>query len=305
LKEGGRTAEASLEGPAAWNKGLVLNVLSVTLMSLSPVLNKFSLERLSSAQAAFFSSLFTILFSYANLRLRGHRLVFVRNRVLWLVGLLNAAGVICLFTSLELLSPVMVGFIGRFYIVFAILFSVFYLKEAPSRPQVLCIGAAIAGTFLFVGKELDISSLMGVATALLYTFFFAWTNVLVKVSVKNLDTSLIHFYSNSISSIFVLGYLLARGEVLLLRFDKVGLGLVCLSALLGNFLGLLLFFEGLKHIEFSKANLIRAMSPVLVAAFSWPFFPVEMSPMNLSGALLLLASVIGLTLYEGRRSAPR
>lgn len=274
-------------------KGISLNIISVLIMSLAPIINKFALGHVNPVQAALLSSIFALVFCYLYARIIGESITIIKNKYIWLIGLFNALGVICLYSSLNMLSPISVGFIGRFYIVFALLLSVVMLKEKFGRREFYLIILAIVGTFLFVEKDSNYSSLLGIGLALCYTFFFALTNTLVKITIKNVSSNTVLFYNNGISIIFIFVFAMISGESLSIsNINYQGITLILLSAFLSGFLGLLLFYEGLRHIDFSLANLIRSLGPIIVAIYSWPFFPIDINVYNITGATFLLISVI-------------
>lgn len=276
----------------AMNKGILLNMLSVLVMSLSPLINKFSLSYISPIYAALFSSIFAAMFCFIYSKITNNKINLIKNKFIWIVGLTNATGIVFLYISLDLLSPVIVGFIGRFYIIFAILLSVILLKEKFSNKDKILIILAIIGTFLFVEKDTNGMHFLGILIALCYTFLFAFTNTMVKITIKNSDSNSILFYNNLISVIFISLFIFFTGRLEEFSFNYNGITLVLVSAFFSGFLGLLLFYEGLKHIEFSTANLIRSSGPIIVAAYSWWFFPVTLSLLNILGAILLLCSIL-------------
>lgn len=58
--------------------------------------------------------------------------------------------------------------------------------------------------------------------------------------------------------------IVAAGSGKLAFSPSMGIGAVAVSAFCSGFLGLLLFYRGLKFISFRDANLIRALNPVFV-----------------------------------------
>jgi drug/metabolite transporter (DMT)-like permease len=269
-------------------------------MSLSPLINKFSLGFFDPFYAALFNSIFAAIFCYLYSIIIREKISFIKNKYLWLIGLTNALGLVCLFISLSYLSPVTVGFLGRFYIIFAILLAVIMLKERFKRIDTLLIITAIVGTFLFVDKEGNLDSYIGIITALLYTFLFALTNTLVKRTVNTHNSNSILFYNNAISAILIFLFIVISGNLSFQNIEVEGLLLLMVSAFFSGFLGLLLFYNGLKYIKFSLANLIRSTGPIIVALYSWWFFPVELTFSNIFGAILLLGSVIIVTIKPKR-----
>jgi drug/metabolite transporter (DMT)-like permease len=276
--------------------GLSLNLASVVVMSFSPLLNKFALQHINPSMAAVLNSIFAAALCYLYSRITRISIPSLwKNRSLWLIGLTNAVGVVCLFLSLELLSPVMIGVLGRFYIVFAILLSALFLKEPLSRSEIALIVTAVIGMFLFVNKGIHFENWAGTFLALLYTLLFALTNTLVKMNVQDIEANSILFYNNAISMVFIIGYIFITGCIDYHEINAVGSVYVFLSALLSGFIGLLLFYNGLKYIKFSTANLIRSTSPIWVAIIAWPFFPADLTLVNIIGAIILIGSIVILT----------
>ena len=277
-------------------RGCVLNLFLVMVMALSPVLNKFSLATVTPLQVSFLNALFSALMTGGYMLIMREPLRLVRNKYLWLLGLTNALGIILQYASLSLLDPVSVGLLGRFYIVFALVLSVLILKEPFHQRELGPIVLVVLGTFLVTNFGGDFNSVIGAMMAIAYTFFFALTNLLAKRVVEGESARLILLYNQVISALILVGVLAVRGELGI----SLGSGVVSIvgSAFLSGFLGLLLFYEGLKYISFKEANLIRALNPVFVFIFSYPFFPVELTPKFLAGAMLIIGSIVYLNLQR-------
>lgn len=284
------------------NRGVALNLASIFAMGLSPLINKYALGHISATKASLLNVVFAMLFCWLYAKVRRQPLKLSFQKEMWFVGLTNAAGLVCLYLALDLLSPVMLGLLGRFYLIFTILLSVLLLKEKITRPQYVVIGLAILGAFLFEAGGTELSNVLGMLAAFGYTFLFALTNMMVKIVVKDVDSNSILFSNNAISLVFVLAYVVLRGEADF-QAEWAGVGLVFLSSFLSAFLGLLLFYEALKYIDFSKASAIRSISPVLTVAICYPFFPVPLTATNIAGAVLVLGSALWLTFRETRPQA--
>lgn len=111
----------------------------------------------------------------------GSKVKFYGAKDILLMALFNSVGVIFLYISISLLSPVTIGFLGRFYTVFAVVLAVIFLKEKLTRKEIVLIMFALIGIFLFVDKgDTDETTVLGIINAILYTFFFALTNIFIK-----------------------------------------------------------------------------------------------------------------------------
>ncbi|UTR10389.1 DMT family transporter [Evansella sp. LMS18] len=285
-------------------KGHLLNFLSVLALAVGPLLSKFGLLQISSGYAALINAATIVAasFLYSLIKKNKVRLILEKNVIL--LAVFNSLGVIFLFLSMELLSPVEIGFLGRFYTVFAVILAVIFLKERLARVEVIFICSAVAGVFLFVEPGGDYkANLLGSLFALLYTFFFALTNIYIKKTMSADKNSNSLLFTNNIFSIGIISvYVVAGGGTAGGTFSLEGAGFIILSSLLGGFLGTLLLYEALKYLRFSIANVTRAFSPLLLAVISYPFFPIEITLKNTAGAILIVGSILFLALGDKKKS---
>ncbi|WP_047986566.1 DMT family transporter [Ornithinibacillus californiensis] len=280
-----------------YQKGHLFNLFSILAMALGPLFSKFGLLHVSPAKASVINVLTIIITSYLFGILTKNRVKLYWEKEIMVLALFNSLGVIFLFLSMNLLSPVEVGFFGRFYTVFAVLLSVVLLKEKISRRETIFITIAIFGAFLFVEKgDIHSTSILGTLFAVIYTFFFALTNIYIKKSMsKDKSSNSILFTNNSITLIFVIVYAAFAGELFIGWDTHEGIGFIIFSSFLTGFLGTILLYQALKYLRFSIANVTRAFSPVLLAIISFPFFPIVITWQNTLGAVLLIGSILLLT----------
>lgn len=287
-------------------KGHIYNLISILMMAIGPLLAKFGVLEISPAQAAIINVLVILLASYLFGYFQGKKVTFYADKEMILLGVLNSFGVILLYISTSLLSPVEIGFIGRFYTVFAILLSLFILKERLNKKEIYFILAALLGIFLFIDTtNIYGASLIGSLCALFQTFFFALSNIYIKRTMAvNKDSNSILFTNNCIALIFVTLYAIFTGQLWEGTLSFTGIGLIALSSLLTGFVGTLFLYEALKYLRFSIANTIRAFSPILLAIISFPFFPVEVTWQKIVGASVMLLSIFLLTAGKKKNRNP-
>jgi drug/metabolite transporter (DMT)-like permease len=286
----------------ARNKGIWINIASIALMSLAPVINKFAVGYIGPVQAAFFNTLFSLAMTWIWVKSQGGK-VRLRNKILWLVGLLDGVAAILVYTALSLISPVMVGFLERFYVIIALLLAITFLREKITPRQLLLTGVAILGLWLFVDKQFDFSSILGIAVTIIYTSFFALSAMLVKI-VSPMENTRDILLSEKIVSLIVIGlYWVVAENASLAGVTLTGMGIVLVCAGLVNFLGVMLFYAGLRDVTFNTVNLIRSVSPVLVFAYSWFVYPEKLDASKIIGAVVLLGAVTLLTLQSSREEA--
>lgn len=281
-------------------KGHLFNLLSVLSIAIGPLLAKFGLLHISPTKAAMLNAATIIVASYLFGFMRKQRPQLYLAKDILMLSLFNTLGVLFLFISTDLLSPVQIGFIGRFYTVFAVLLSVFILKERLSRREIFFIVLAISGVFLFVESGSGyFSNMLGSLFAILYTFFFALTNVFIKKTMSETRTSNSILFTNScMTFVFISLYGLVTGDLLDGNYNFEGVGFILISSFFAGFLGTILLYEALKYLRFSIANVTRAFSPVLLAIISFPFFPIEITVQNSVGAVILVGSILLLSVGE-------
>lgn len=279
-------------------KGIILNVLSVAIMAVNPVLNKFSLSVLSPLQASFLNALFSTVITYIAIKITKKNVpLLFKDKKLWILGITNTLGIVLQYLSVSFLDPVSVGLFGRFYIVFAILLSVVVLHERINKYDLVPIILTILGTILVTDLNGNINSLLGVITAISYTFFFALTNMLAKKIVGTLDSKILLFYNQIMSAILLFLILIGSNQEKM-NLLNYGTLYILAVAFFGGFLGLYLFYEGLKFTSFRNANIIRSLNPIFVFLFSIPFFEIPLTISFVCGGLLIIASVIWMSLVK-------
>ncbi|MCD4677985.1 MAG: DMT family transporter [Desulfobacula sp.] len=280
------------------NNGILISVISVLCNSLTPLINKFALLEISPFEAAFFIATFTIVIVCLITRFETILKAIKGFRFLLPISLFNTVGIICLYTSIWYLSPVMIGFIGRFYIVFAICLSFVVLREKVSLRAGVLILLALVGTFMFVFQGFEIQDqLIGILLGFSYTFFFAVTNLLVKMNIKNIDSNTVLFSNNffTLISVPIIGWVF--GNPVSIALPGKAYMFLLLSTVI-TYIALWTLFYSYNLLPFRLISLIRSTSPILVSLLSWPFFPIKLTVLNTIGALLLLASVTLLCTIE-------
>ncbi|MRH41696.1 EamA family transporter [Aquibacillus halophilus] len=284
-------------------KGYTYNFLSVLMMAVGPLLSKFGLLHISPSKAAVINTIAIIFASFLWGKLTKRTVTFHFEKEIILLALFNSLGVIFLFVSMNLLSPVQVGFLGRFYTVFAVILSVLLLGERMTKKEISFIILAILGAFMFVNKGgIGNATLLGSIFALVYTFFFALTNIFIKKTLsKDKSSNSILFTNNFITLIFVMVYAVIFGDLFDSNYSVEGVSFIILSSVITGFIGTILLYEALKYLRFSIANVTRAFSPILLAIISFPFFPIELTILNITGAILLLLSILLLSLGDNKK----
>ena len=270
-----------------------LSLLSSMLFAMQFPLIKVSLGHISAPIAAIFECIFTGLLCLLAAQVVGQKVRLIFNSKLIAAGLLNATGLIFLFEGLARVHPGIIGLIGRLYFVYAMLISYVHFQERPQRGEMFMITFAILGVFLvsFQTGSSTIGSATGVILAFLYPAFFAVQNAVIKPIVKQFDTTAILFNTKVYALSPLVIYFLVRHGATESVVSLTGVAIIFCSTFLSTFLGLLLFYKALGIATFRFANLMKATEPVFVLVFSCFLFPVELTPQNIIGTLLILTSV--------------
>ncbi|WP_076461403.1 DMT family transporter [Limosilactobacillus caccae] len=275
--------------------GVELNLISLLFSSISPVLNKFSLTSLTPVVGGIFTSVFAAVFVYATVLITHRSISFatLKNPWLWLLGGTNAIGIILQYVALSLLSPITVTLIARMYLVYVFVLSYIFLREKIEGWDYLAIILCIIGSFLISGGRLQLSdNTWGIVCAFIYPLMYAANNITAKHLVSDDQPSDVLFYNHTTSAILLLIFALATRT----SFSNLSGSAIAFNfggAFFNGFMSLLLFYTSLKFISAGKANIVRAFGPVIVIIYSAFFFPVEITPSLVGGALLVvIASTI-------------
>lgn len=265
-------------------------------MSFAPVLNKLSMSNVDPLVACLVSTIAAGVFAFIYCRVVVGSVRAPFSKAFVAAGVLNGIGLVLLFKSLELLHPAIVTFLSRTYIVFAILTGAFLLNERMTRLQWVLVALTTVGAFSFSYQDAaGAIDVWGVFCVLASALAFTLTNTIVKKKATNIPSASAVLGTNIYSlPVVVFAVFASKSSLSSLSFDSAGL--IVLAAFLSGFVGLLLYYEGLKNVSFSQANAIRACSPVLVALLSLPFFKLYLAPLNVIGGALLIMSTVALAL---------
>lgn len=280
-------------------KGIIFNSISVFLNAIVPLFSKWSMQSFKPLEVAFLICILNVLFCLLWRRRMG---VFESLHVVkgyLKVAVVNAFGIICLYTSLGYLDPIAFGFISRFYVIFTTLISIFILREGASALELFSIVIGVVGTFFLASSGATTwTSILGIGFALLFTLCFAIVNFLIKSSKPTLHPVGILFCNNTTASFVILVFLIPD----LNRYSSFSLvsihALGILAAAIFSFGSLALLFSSYKHLSFRLTSLIRATNPLVSAVVALPFFPVNLTRGNWLGAFLLFLSIVILGFQE-------
>ncbi|KRK80046.1 hypothetical protein FD03_GL000223 [Companilactobacillus nodensis DSM 19682 = JCM 14932 = NBRC 107160] len=269
--------------------GVELNLISLLFSSISPVLNKFSLVSLNPVIGALFTSVFAAIFNLILIFVMYHDFSIIRNKWVIALGLSNAVGVILQYIALTLLSPVTVTLIARIYLVYVFALSYAFLKEKLVKWDYLAIAMCIGGSIFVSTGRIQIDSIWGIVCAFIYPLMYAINNIIAKYLVEDNNPGNVLFYNHLVSAVLLFVYaLIIPGTFGGIQAKAVTFNFF--GAFFNGFLSLLLFYTSLKFITAGKANIVRALGPIVVIIYSYFFFPIQITANIIIGALLLITS---------------
>ncbi|WP_300562156.1 DMT family transporter [Companilactobacillus sp.] len=279
--------------------GVELNLISLLFSSISPVLNKFSLVSLNPILGALFTSVFAAIFNLILIYIMYRDFSVIRDKWVIFLGLTNAVGVILQYVALSLLSPVTVTLIARIYLVYVFVLSYIFLKERLTKWDYLAVVLCIAGSIFVPSGRVKIDSFWGIFCAFIYPLIYAANNIIAKYLVKDNNPVNVLFYNHLVSAVL----LLVTGVFIPGTFAGIQARAVTFNffgAFFNGFLSLLLFYTSLKFITAGKANIVRALGPIVVIIYSYFFFPIPITVNIIIGAILLIVSTTIVTLTKSR-----
>jgi drug/metabolite transporter (DMT)-like permease len=280
---------------------LVAVIASALVFSTSPVVIKVVLRYTGPLTAGGLRFLIAFVFLFLWLRLRrqvspkptrSHWLSF------FLIGLCTATASGALFFALVTLSPTTASLAFCLTPTATLIFGIIWLKEHPSPIQLLGLGLAIAGSFIFFSPKWEAGQ--GLAIGLLIVFILADTgSVVIAREIAR---------HRQVSSLALTAYPMAIGGVLLfsigLGFEGIprmpisGWGILTGVALVNTAMAYLFFNYALRNLTAIKAYIVVNFSPFGTALLSWVAFGERLMPTQI---VAMLIAVTGISLVQHQK----
>lgn len=267
--------------------GYIYSLLSVLIMSITPILNKLVVGNYSPLVTVFYFSLASTIFTGIGLTKNSS---FTVNHRIIEISIINTSGVIAQFFSLSLLSAATFAFIGRFYIIFAVLLASFILKERLRKNDIWAIVISVMGSLFVSGSNPNFNNFIGILLALLYTFLFALASNLTKQQLNHTKQNVINFY-NQLTATILTGLLSFITEQSF-YIGYLDLGFIMLSALASGVIGMAFYYKGMAVLNMAKVGIVRSLSPVVILFYSVLIFHTKINTQLIVGGLLILVSIV-------------
>jgi drug/metabolite transporter (DMT)-like permease len=184
--------------------------------------------------------------------------------------------------------------------------SALFLRERPTGLfqiwAVIAIGSAYLLSFPqgVPDQALENPSSAGAAMALLAAFFWAVSTVIGKAVLKRTPASVLSFWRffAGLLTTLALSRLSqqARLEIPFVLREPSVLKSIGSMALIPGFLGVLLYYYGLKQVRASTATLLELSFPLTAIMINSRVLGFELQPMQMMAGALLAASIAGLGL---------
>jgi drug/metabolite transporter (DMT)-like permease len=177
-------------------------------------------------------------------------------------------------------------------------------RDRMTRGRAIALGVATAGTVLVLagaggGAVSPLGVALGFGSALTYTVYILVSDRIVQGMPPLLLATLVMIGS----AVALSGKALMTGGVDL-GFPPAGWFWVACIAIISTVLATLLFFSGLRGTGPSTAAILSTVEPFVTAALAAVMLGESLSPVQLTGGLLLLASVVVVQMRPKRVREP-
>lgn len=279
-------------------KGIGLTLLSTACISATFIASKQAMQELSPLA---FSPLWFAVASVWGIGLYLWESGFTWPKSLrpyfgpiLLMGFLNGLANLLLFFAINLGDPTVAAFFSRSVTVYSVLLGVFVLSERLSQRQWVGVILTIIGAGVMTFRSGEVV-LMMLAILLVSNFLLALSWMIAKQYIQAVPSVVLSTARTLIMTIMLGGISLTAGE--LAWPTPITWVWVIGGAFLGPFISYIFFYRSLIHLELSKAEVIRASSPLFVAIYGLLLFGTIMTFQQFIGGFILLGGIV-LMLYD-------
>lgn len=208
---------------------------------------------------------------------------------------------VLLFSAYDHLSTGAVTILHFTYPIFVVLGDTFIFKERPSWIKILCIFLCISGVVLFT-QDIALDGYLGfflaLSSGLSYAFYMVYVE---RTSLRTMNPFKLTFYMGLVSSFFILGLILVKGD-LALDLGVLGWGVSFLMAGLTSLVGVSFFNYGIQTIGSQNASILSSFEPITSLLVGITVFSEPFSLRIGLGCLLILSSVVITAISEKRKN---
>jgi len=242
-------------------------------------------------------------FGLAALIVMGYLAVFGRslrrllnNRILWILGITNAAGFVMEFYGLTLTTASKASLLVNVNVVFMAIFSAILLKEKVGGRAKVGIVLGVTGVFLTTtGGDLSVlgtGSAIGDLIIFIGGIIWAYSNIYNKRAVMELGLS-----AMDVTESMTLTTAIALAPIMLFSPLTFHVSLFSVSALLYvtlicTFLGFFLFYKALKSLTVVNVGIVMLFEIVVAIVTASVFLGETIPPLGAVGGVLIGVAIV-------------
>jgi O-acetylserine/cysteine efflux transporter len=204
------------------------------------------------------------------------------------IGILVAGATTASFTAVEFIDPGTASMLAQTATIFALGFSVLWLRERLSSGELLGALVAIFGVFIISfqpGDVLRLGSLLVLATAIMYSLHTA----VVKRYGGEIEFGNFFLFRVASTTTFLLLFSASSGQLELPSFDAWMI--IMLAATVDVVISRVLYYLALRRLRLSFHAIILTLSPVITILWSLALFDTRPSLQGFAGGAAVIAGV--------------
>ena len=269
----------------------VLLALLLLLDSFHFVFARLLIPYLPGGTSAFYvlaiATIEVTIFMVATRRVRFR--VYRKNLPFFLaIGLLVAISTAATYIAVGYIDPGTASLLAQMSIIFALVFSIFWLREKLAGPEIAGAAIAVVGVLVISfqpGDYLRLGSLLILASALMYALHAA----IVKRYGGEMDFS--NFFLFRLASVtgFLLLFTSLRGQ-LVWPSGQAWIYLL-LAGTIDVVISRTLYYVALRRLQMSFHTIVLTLSPVIAVFWSFLLFDLKPTRQSLIGGMAVITGV--------------
>jgi drug/metabolite transporter (DMT)-like permease len=282
-------------------RGSLLALMSTAAIASIFVVSKWALQSLDQATFItwYYGATLLVAIGYQAVRRRPGLRASFPARGYWpivVLGLISGVSTLFFFTAIQLIDPAVASFFDRSETVFVVCLGIWLFGERFKPIELAGMAVLLAGVAIltYAGGRVV---LLGAALVFVANLLYALGLALVKSRLQAIDPGALTGLRALFGLPVIIVYAVFSGTWHVP--GALQIAGIFLGALLGPFLGHMLYYRSLRYIDLSKASLLHSSQPLFVAVFALIIFRTIPGPSQWLGGTLVLAGVYALLV--GRR----
>lgn len=280
-------------------KGIYLVLITAVISGLANFFNKFGMQALgkdafqyTTLKNVIVALVLSLIILTPWLLPKLKKLTRKEWGQLVLIGLVGGSVPFLLFfKGLSLTSSVSASFIHKTLFVWVAILAWPVLKEKISKLQFVALGILLLGNVIFESFK-GLSWGTAETLILLATLLWAVESMIAKISLKNIDSTVLAWGRMFFGAMFLLGFLLVTGNTAgLLTLDLPQLGwLVLVSGLLTGYV--LTWYAALKRLPVTVVTCFLVIASPITTFLNSAFVSHKLVSQNVWGVAIILGGVL-------------